>query len=137
MKKYKLLVVFLISIFCFFLTACAPDITSGTVIKKEYNEPWRQTVLIPITHIVGKMTYTTLLPMVIFHEENWCITIQNTNEENKTVRRDLYVSEEVYNRITLNETYKVNGTESFNEPVRKVSESETTESDKAGYQERN
>lgn len=136
MKKIKSAIVGFLLILSLLVTGCTQPITSGTVIQKEYHKAWRQTMLIPITHIIGKMTYTTLIPYIIFHDENWCITIQNTNEENKTVRRDIYVSEEVYNKINVNETYTVNGTESFKEPTHKVKEEEVTDSDKASYEER-
>lgn len=61
-----------IIILLFFLCGCGHSVSEGIIIEKQHKKAY--TSIIPVTHIVGKSTITTMTP--IYHGERWLIKIQ-------------------------------------------------------------
>lgn len=100
MKKF--LIVFL-SLIAF---ASCSNIQEGRIIKKWY-EPARTWVsVVPIVTSTGKTTTTTMVPMVHYDDEDYCIKIEKyVEDKEKYVTRTVYLTKEEYNNVELDDWF--------------------------------
>jgi len=87
----------------FILFACTPPITEGTIIAKRYEPERRWTSTIYIT--VGKVQVPSIIHN--FDDEDWIIVIDGINEKGKTDRRELEISPQLYEKLSVGDYYKI------------------------------
>jgi len=102
----KRLVIILKSFFLLFFVGltiigsgcCLQELNQGTVVGKCYVPPkrWIEKELMPFPRESDEIEY--------YRYESWIITIKGEIDSEET-RQDLYVSEEIYNKVVLGDFY--------------------------------
>lgn len=82
-----------------------PKITEGEVYEKEFIPAYNQMMIIPIVISNGKTTTTMMIPYMYYYPDSWVIKIKDF-QDNKWVTEDFYVSEEIYNAVTIGSEFK-------------------------------
>lgn len=87
-----------------------PPIRRGKVVAKRYEPAETNVILMPVITTVsnGKSTttITNFVPMVVYDDADWVVTIEGVNERNdKQERREIYVDPNEYNRINNGEVF--------------------------------
>lgn len=105
MKRNKCWLI-LLTLVVFVLTGCGGQITQGEVVEKNFTPAHSQVVMIPIVHSNGKMTYTTVVPMVYHYSDSYTITIEKWDAEDEEIKRATYrVNEEVYAAVSIGDEF--------------------------------
>lgn len=82
------------------LSACTPNsLNTGEIISKEYKDSYTS----PYT--ICNQSHGGCITNYRFHPEEWSITLQGLNDDMGKGTRILYVSETVYNKVKIGETY--------------------------------
>lgn len=89
------------------LSACSPKIKSGEVYDKEYKEAFVTVSMYPVVIYNGKTSTTTMVPYTFYYPERWVIFIKSF-EDGEWLTEDFYVSESVYNSISIGDTFEYN-----------------------------
>lgn len=86
-----------------FLLACAPDITTGKIIDKEFHEAYSS------THTTMVMSGKTTIPVTTTdnYPDEWVVIIEGRNEEKELVKREVEVTEKEYQTLKIGDIYTV------------------------------
>lgn len=76
-----------------FLTACS-KIMEGEIYEKEFVPERTWVSMVPIVHTDGKTTFTTMIPIIYHHADEWVIRIRSLDGKDTAT---YYVKEDVYN----------------------------------------
>jgi hypothetical protein len=95
MKALLLLLLLLV------MLGCSPDLSSGTIIELEHQDEETFVTFVPVSS--GKSVI--LVPFYYFDDEDWVVTIQGTGDNGELVEKELYVTEEEYNSLSVGMTY--------------------------------
>ncbi len=82
------------------LSSCSSRITEGEIITMAHEPPTSIVSILPMTTIIGKTTIITMIPFVIFDDEDWVIKIEKWVED-RFKTRTLYVSRAVYDSLSV------------------------------------
>ena len=96
-------IVFVLAMLACCLSGCGRKITEGEIYSKEFIEEDTWTQLVPMVHTGGKTVYTTLIPIVHHHPDEYVISIRDL-ESDKTA--DYYVESEVYDECEIGMMFK-------------------------------
>lgn len=92
-------------VFVLLLSACSPKITSGEVCDKEYREAFVTVSFYPVVTYNGKTSTTMMVPYTVRYPERWVVFIKSF-EDGKCITEDFYVSEAVYNSISIGDMFE-------------------------------
>ena len=82
-----------------------PEITEGDVSGKRH-EPERTWVqVVPVVMSTGKATTIMPIPIIHFDDEDWVVTIRGENEDGKLVTQEFFVSQVVYDAVSVGSYY--------------------------------
>lgn len=104
----------LLLILCLLLVGCTctKRRMGGTVVKKWYEPERTYTTMMPVTTMVGKTTMTTMMPMTMYDDEDFCISVKNLYFEVKDgksipmyITRTYWLDEETYSKIKVNDWF--------------------------------
>lgn len=98
------------------LVGCGNAITSGEVVRKTYTPAHTQIVMIPLIRTNGKVTHTTMIPMVYHYNDRWDITIQRVSADGSIMTASFRVTEEVYDATDIGAEFEYNKDYAPNEP---------------------
>lgn len=84
-----------------FITSCTHKLTEGTIVSKKY-EPARTWVqVVPITISTGKSTMVTMVPMVLYDNEDFILLVRGHTDDGDVVLEHFYVTESAYNSVNI------------------------------------
>lgn len=95
-KSIALLLILLVII-----TGCAPKITSGEVIGKEFEPAHVEVRVIPIVYTDGKTSHTTWMPYTYYYPDIFKVIISGTDQNGQRQIEVFRVTKEVYDSVTI------------------------------------
>lgn len=98
---------FIIAVLTVMLTSCAPKIKEGEIYAKNYHPAHTAIVTITVVNSCGKVTTTSLIPVLFYYPEAWEISYRAFNEKShKWDSATVWVSHETYDMAKIGAWYE-------------------------------
>lgn len=110
MKKILLVLVVIL-----LFVSCDRPIHEGEVVAKRYEEATRRFMLMPVAFPTGKTVSVRMIPFLIYDDEDFIVNIQKYDGE-ETRTRTLYVTQEVFNAVSIGSWLVVDERMDSNDP---------------------
>ena len=91
------------------LAFITPKLTAGEVINKHYEPARTYVAMMPIATSTGKTTITTMVPYVIYDNEDWVVTIGGTREDGEYDTKRIYITESYFNSVEYGDWIELEG----------------------------
>lgn len=103
MKKFFIVIVSIF--FMFSLTSCSSQIKKGFIIDKSFSPVHTVTTTVSQPVLCGKAVIVVPRTQIIHYDDEWNIIIEGVNEEGEKEKREIEVSEEIYNSLEIGDYY--------------------------------
>jgi len=96
-------------IFLLFALVSCENIKYGNVTSKQYRPEMTWVSIIPIPHTIGKVTVTTMIPIIHHRNESWVINVSGIGDKGNKMEDCFYVDKIAFDTISIGQFMCVDG----------------------------
>ena len=105
MKKILFVSIFAI-LLCF---ASCKKMRYGNITEMWYEPESHNLIMMPIVISTGKTTMRSVVPMMVYDNEDWCIKVRGVSIKGDTITRTYYIPKESYDTMRIGKFICVDG----------------------------
>jgi len=83
-----------------------PSVTFGEVVDKQHRPASSSVMLMPVITSTGTTTVTNMIPMVIYHPEQFRIVIYGQADNGEFQNQRFFVNQNIYEAVAIGDTFE-------------------------------